>query len=112
MIYPGTMMEKYCREKNLVLNEACTGDTNAGIPHILFPPKVTKRLRNICKLATLFVKYKIDEKWMRALIDIDFDDETSKALSAVRYSECIIDRLKSKGQAILDEIIRTTKLRY
>ena len=112
MIYPGTFMEKYCKEKRIVLNKACTGDTNTGIPHILFPPEVTKRLRNICKLATLFVKYNIDEKWMRVLINIDFDDETSKVLSTVRYSECIIDRLKSNGQAILDEIMRTTKLRY
>jgi hypothetical protein len=112
MIYPGTAMEKYCMERGISLNEDCTEDTNSAIPHISFSPKITKRLRNICKLTTLFVKHNISEKWMRALVDIDFDDATSKELSTVRYFECIRDRLKSKGEEIFNEIIRSTKLRY
>ena len=112
MIYPGTTMEKYCRERNIQPNEACVGDTNAAIPNILFPPEITKQLRNICKLGTLFVKYNIDERWMRALINIDFDDETSRHLSMVRYYECVTDRLKEKGVKIFNDIMTTMKLRY
>lgn len=112
MIYPGTAIEKYCRQRNIKLNDACVGDTNAAIPHILFAPDVIKRLRNICKLGTLFVKYNIDERWIRALIDIDFDDETSRHLSMVRYYECVTDRLKEKGEQIFNDILATMKLRY
>ena len=112
MIYPGTAMEKYCRQRDIKLNDACVGDTNAAIPNILFAPDVTRRLRNICKLGTLFVKYNIDERWMKALIDIDFDDATSQHLSMVRYHDCVVDRLKEKGERIFNEILATMKLRY
>jgi len=112
MIYPGTAMEKYCRERNIKLNDECVGDTNTAIPNVLFSPEVTKRLRDICKLGTLFVKYNVDERWMRALINIDFDDETSRHLSMVRYYECVTDRLKEKGEQIFNEILATMNLRY
>ena len=112
MIYPGTEMEKYCRERNIQLNDACIGDTNSAIPNILFSPDVTRQLRNICKLGTLFIKYNIDERWIRALINIDFDDETSRHLSMVRYYECVTDRLKEKGEQIFNDILATMKLRY
>jgi radical SAM superfamily enzyme YgiQ (UPF0313 family) len=111
-IYPGTAIEKYCVEKGFTLNNTCTGDTNTGIPGIAFPPKVMKQIKNICKLATLFVKYGIDERWMRVLIDIDFDDQTSRHLSAVRYYECVTDRLGERGEQIFNEIVSTMRLRY
>jgi radical SAM superfamily enzyme YgiQ (UPF0313 family) len=115
MIYPGTAMEKLCVEKGFLKNNACNGDTNSGNPGLAFPEKITKQLRNICKLATLFVKYNISEKWMRALIDIDLDDAASKALATVRYFECVNDRLKGKDrqeEEIFQEIMRSTKIRY
>lgn len=115
MIYPGTKIEQICQEKGFAKNPASNGDTNSGVPGIAFSPRITKQLKNICKLATLFVKYSVSEKWMRALIDIDLDDETSRALSTVRYFECVSDRLKGEGQAeekIFEEIMRSTKIRY
>lgn len=115
MIYPGTAMEKLCEEKGFLRNAACNGDTNSGNPGLAFPVKTIKQLRNICKLATLFVKYNISERWMRALIDIDLDDEASKALATVRYFECVNDRLKGKDkkeEEVFEEIMRSTKIRY
>lgn len=112
MVYPGTAMERYCHQHNIQLNDACVGDTNSAIPNILFSPDVTKQLRNICKLGTLFIKYNIDERWIRALLDIDFDDETSQHLSMARYYECVTDRLAKKGEQIFNDILATMKLRY
>lgn len=111
-IYPGTALQKYCVEKGVAFSDACNGDTNTGISGIAFSPKVTRQIRNICKLATLFVKYGIDEKWMRALIDIDFDDQTSRHLSMVRYYECVTDRLEEKGEQIFNDILSSMQLRY
>lgn len=111
-IYPGTAIEKHCIKKGFVLNSAASGDTNTGISGISFSPEVTKRIRNICKLATLFVKYGIEERWMRPLIDIDFDDQASQGLSLARYYECVTDRLKEKGEEIFKDILKTMNLRY
>jgi len=115
MIYPGTAMEKLCEEKGFLKNAACNGDTNSGNTGLAFPGKTIKQIRNICKLATLFVKYNISERWMRALINIDLDDEASKALATVRYFECVNDRLKpknKKAKEVFEEIMRSTKIRY
>lgn len=111
-IYPGTVLEKYCCDSGILLNDACNGDTNSGLTGILFDDKTSKRLRNICKLATMFVKYGIDERWMRALIDVDFDDETSKQLSITRYHDCIVDRYDEKGEEFFNKIIAETRMSY
>ena len=112
MVYPGTGIEATCLERGIELNRECTGDTNTGIPHILFPPDVTRRLRNLCKFGTLFVKHNVDEQWMRALIDVEFDEETSRRLSMVRYHDCVVDRLGNKGEQIFRDILSGMKLRY
>jgi hypothetical protein len=87
-------------------------DTNTGLVDIKFDSLTEKRLRNICKLGTMFVKYNISEDWMRSLIDLDFDESTSKKLSEVRYKECIMDRIKLGGDKVFEEVIKVTNLRY
>ena len=111
-IYPGTNLEKYCKDNNIEINDACTGDTNTGIPNIKFSSQVTKRLRNLSKLGTFFVKYNIDEKWIRILMDVDFDIDISKEISMNRYYECVMDRLRDKGEEVFDKIKKTTIIRY
>ena len=112
MVYPGTAMERYCADRGIALNEDCSGDTNTGVPNISFPPVVVRRIRNLCKLATLFVKCGVEERWMRPLLDIEFDDETSRRLSMARYYECVTDRLKQRGKEIFDQILSGMNLRY
>jgi len=108
MIYPGTKLSKM----GLPLNEDCSGDTNNAICGIKFSDDVQKKLRNICKLATFFVKYNIDERWIRALIKMDFDEEVSQGLSMLRYRECVVDRLGDKGERIFNDILSTMRLRF
>jgi radical SAM superfamily enzyme YgiQ (UPF0313 family) len=112
MVYPGTKIDKYIKSNGKLLYEKCDGDTNSGIPNIKFNEIETKQLKNICKLATLFVKYNIDENWMKVLINIDFDENTSKELSMERYYECVVDRLGEKGKQLFNEIQKTMKLRF
>ena len=112
MIYPGTTIEKYCEENDIPLNDDCGGDTNSAIPRISFTPTTVKQLRNICKLGTLFVKYNVGERWMRALINLDFDETTSQQLSMVRYHDCVVDRLEEKGEELFEQIITGMNLRY
>jgi len=111
-IYPGTVMEKYCSENNLVLSDQSMGDTNTGIPGIAFSEDDTKKMRNICKLATFFVKYSIDERWMRILLSADFSENASQSISMGKYYECVVDRLGDKGRELFDEIQRGMKLVY
>ena len=110
MVYPNTKMELICRD--FPLRKSCSGDTNSALTAIHFSPIVTKQLRNICKLGTLFVKFNIDENWIRALINVDFDDSTSKDLSIVRYHDCVVDRLKEEGESVFRRVLSTTNVRY
>jgi radical SAM superfamily enzyme YgiQ (UPF0313 family) len=111
-IYPGTGIRQYAIDNGYTLNETCSGDTNTGISGIAFDVLTTKHLRNICKLATMFVEYGVEERWMRALIDIDFTDEASRNLSIVRYHDCVVDRLKEKGEQIYNDILKDMNIRY
>jgi radical SAM superfamily enzyme YgiQ (UPF0313 family) len=109
-IYPNTRMEKYCLENKFFLND-CEGDTNTGESAINFGTKVNNRIKNICKLATMVVKYGIERKWLEALLDIELD-ESSEALSLARYFECIKDRLPEKAENLYESITRTMHLRH
>lgn len=109
-IYPTTQLEKYCIGSDIKINRQCNGDTNTGVTGIAFTVEVEKVIKNICKLATLFVKFNIDEKWMRALLKVNYDDETSKHLSVARYQDCVEDRLHDDN--VFETIIKETNLRY
>jgi radical SAM superfamily enzyme YgiQ (UPF0313 family) len=110
-VYPNTAMERYVEDKGYALNEECTGDTSSGLSAIDFGPVVNNRIRNICKLATLVIKYDIPVRWLEAMLDIELGD-SSKPMSLVRYYECIKDRLPSKADGIYDDIVAGMNLRY
>ena len=112
MIYPGTKMNDYCRDNGFELNKDCNGDTNSATCAINFSPSVNKKLYNICKLATFFVKYNLDEMLIRALINIDIDDDASQQLSMLRYRECVVDRLGALGDSIFDSILKGMNLKF
>jgi len=111
-VYPRTEIKKYCDKNGFGFHNTNKKDTNTGVVDIRFDSLTTKRLKNICKLGTMFVKYNISEEWMRALIDVDFDDDTSKKLSGVRYKECLSDRIKDATPNDINKIITNTNLRY
>ena len=109
-IYPNTRIEKYCLDNKFFLNDECIGDTNSGLPGINFGMKINNRLKNICKLATMAVKYGIERKWLEAMLDMDLEDASEK-MSLVRYFECIKDRLPEKAEKLFGEITATMHLR-
>jgi radical SAM superfamily enzyme YgiQ (UPF0313 family) len=110
-IYPNTRIEKYCLENNFFLNDEVEGDTNSGMCGINFGMKNNHRLRNICKLATMAVKFGIERKWIEVLLEADISDASEK-LSMVRYFECVKDRLPNQADKIFNSITATMHLRH
>jgi radical SAM superfamily enzyme YgiQ (UPF0313 family) len=110
-VYPNTRMERYCKDNGYILNENCLGDTNSGLPGIDFGDKINKQIVNICKLATMVIKYGIDRKWLISMLDINLF-EASKSMSLQRYYECIKDRLPDKADSIFNSIIQNMNVRY
>ena len=133
-IYPHTHIKEISESRGFKINENCTGDTNTGVGGLLFPPEIEKKLKNICKFGTLYVKGnldnywksallkegkydlvndKIDERWLEKALETDFSSETSMMLSMARYHDCVIDRLgKIKGEEVFNKILKTTNIRY
>lgn len=111
-VYPKSEIRCYCENNNFFFHNGNKKDTNNGAVDIKFDEVTIKRLKNICKLGTMFVKYNISEEWIRVLIDIDFDDDTSKRLSEVRYKECLADRIRDATPNDINKIIENTKIRY
>jgi radical SAM superfamily enzyme YgiQ (UPF0313 family) len=110
-IYNGTELYRYCIDNGIELNPNCNGDTNSGIPAVKFDTLTERRIRNICKLATMIVKYGIDKEWYLPLLDIEYDQDISKQLSMIRYKNCIRDRLGNKGIAIFNDIVKNMNIR-
>jgi radical SAM superfamily enzyme YgiQ (UPF0313 family) len=110
-IYPDTALEQYLKDKGYLLNPECAGDTNSGLPAIDFGDTDNNRIRNICKLATMVVKYNISNQWLEAMMDLDLC-ASSQAMSLVRYYECIRDRLPDKADKIFNDIVKGMNIRY
>jgi radical SAM superfamily enzyme YgiQ (UPF0313 family) len=110
-IYPNTALERLLKTSGRALNPECTGDTSSGLAALDFGPAVNNRIRNICKLGTMVVKYNISNQWFEAMLDVDLG-AASRPLSLVRYFECIKDRLPDKAEAIFDSIVKGMNLRY
>lgn len=109
-IYPNTAMQRYCLARGWRMNQH-EGDTNSGLPGIDFGYTINNQLRNICKLATMAVKFGVSKDWLRAMLDVDLS-EASKDLSMIRYKECVMERLPNNGSEVFDNITRTTNVRY
>ena len=110
-VYPNTAIEQYLKDNMYLLNAECNGDTNSGLPAIDFGHPVNNRIRNICKLATMVVKYNISNQWLEAMMDLDLS-ASSQPMSLVRYYECIRDRLPDKADKIFNEIVKGMNVRY
>lgn len=110
-IYPNTILEQHVKDNAYSLNAECTGDTNSGLPAIDFGHVVNNRIRNICKLATMVIKYHIPIQWLEAMMDLDLS-ASSQQMSLVRYYECIKDRLPDKADKIFNDIVKGMNVRY
>ena len=112
MLYPGTALHKWCLENNVPLREDCTFDFYSGIGSVKFPPAIQHKITTIAKLASFFVKYNVDERWMRVLIEMDLTDDAAKAASEAAYYESLRFRLGEKVDQEFEDILAKTHFRY
>ena len=113
MLYPGTALHKWCVDNNIPMNEECTFEWYSGVGSIKFEdPLVHKRMHNLSKLATFFIKYNIEERWMRALIDVDIPLDASKGISQNNYLEALTARMGGKAEEDFEETLSYMNFRF
>lgn len=112
MLYPGTQLYEWCRSRNIALNEACEYEWYTGEGSIKFPPEIARKIKNITKMATMFVKYNLDERWIRAFIEMELTESASKQLAECQLLESLIFRQGKEAIKDFDKVLSTTYLRY
>jgi radical SAM superfamily enzyme YgiQ (UPF0313 family) len=106
MLYPGTALWEKAKKAGIPLSEACEFEWHSGEGSIKFDPLTMKRIKNMTKMATMFIKYDMSERWMRALMDMDLTDSSSKQLSECQYLESLVFRLGSGIEEEFDDILK------
>jgi len=112
MLYPGTQLWRKSMEAGIPLNDACEFEWHSGEGSIKFDSVTQKRIKNMTKMTTMFIKYNMSERWMRALIDMDITEESSKQLSECQYLESLIFRLGDEIEEHFDEILEGMNFKY
>jgi len=112
MLYPGTALQKWCLKNNIAIRDDCTYECYGGVGSIRFDPEIQKKITNISKLAAFFVKYNVDERWMRTLIEIDLNDTASRRIAESTYYESLRFKLGDQIDQEFDQILANTKFRY
>jgi radical SAM superfamily enzyme YgiQ (UPF0313 family) len=112
MLYPGTALQNWCLKNNIAIRDDCTYECYGGVGSIRFEPKIQKKITNISKLAAFFVKYNVEERWMRALIEMELNDAASKRISESTYYESLRVKLGDQIDQEFDQILANTKFRY
>ena len=111
MLYPGTALYKKCVEDK-VTRDDCSYECYGGDGSIHFDPDTQKKIRNIAKMATFFVKYNVDERWMRALIEADLNDTAARRISETNYYESLRFQLGDQVDREFDKILANTRFKY
>ena len=112
MLYPGTELYNKAMKSGIPLSEACEFEWHSGEGSVKFDPLTMKRIKNMSKLATMFIKYDMNERWMRALMDMDLNDSSSKQLSECQYLESLTFRLGDNIEKEFDEILKGMHFKY
>jgi len=112
MLFPGTALARMCAEKGIEMNEACEFEFFRGVGSIKFDQDTTKKIRNLTKLGHFFIKNRVDERWIRAMIEMEIDETAARKIAECNYGDSI---LFYEGESVaenLDEILATANLRY
>ncbi len=112
MLYPGTELHKKAMRAKIPLSEACEFEWHSGEGSVKFDPLTMKRIRNMTKMATMFIKYDMNERWMRALMDMDLNESSSKQLSECQYLESLTFRLGDGIEKEFDSILKGMNFKY
>ena len=112
MLYPGTALYKHCKDNGIPMNEDCSFEWYGGIGSIKFDPETERRLRNLSKLATFFIKYNVEERWMRAMMEMNLTEDASRAVSENNYLESLIFRLGPEAESSFAEVLTYTNFRF
>ena len=112
MLYPGTELHKKAMRAKIPLSEACDFEWHSGEGSVKFDPLTMKRIKNMSKLATMFIKYDMNERWMRALMDMDLNESSSKQLSECQYLESLVFRLGNNIEHEFNDILKGMNFKY
>ena len=112
MLYPGTSLWEKAKKAKIPLSEACEFEWHSGEGSVKFDPLTMKRIKNMTKMATMFIKYDMSERWMRALLDIELTDTSSRQLGECQYLESLKFRLGDKIEEEFDDILKGIHFKY
>ena len=112
MLYPGTALYEKAMKAKIPLSEACEFEWHTGEGSVKFDPLTMKRIKNMTKMATMFIKYDMSENWMKALLDVDLTDSSSKQLSECQYYESLVFRLGENIKSEFGDILKGIQLKY
>ena len=112
MLYPGTQLWKKSMEAGVPLNDACEFEWHSGEGSVKFDPITQRRIKNMTKMATMFIKYNMSERWMRALMDMEITEDASKQLSECQYLESLTFRLGDDVEENFSEILEGMAFKY
>jgi radical SAM superfamily enzyme YgiQ (UPF0313 family) len=113
MLYPGTSLWDKAMKAGIPLNDACEFQWWTGEGSVKFDPLTMKRIKNITKMTTMFVNYQMDERWMRALIDMDLNETASRQFNECIYYESLMFRMGKKFvEKEFDNIMKGIHFKY
>lgn len=110
MLYPGTRLTKWCTENNIPLNSECQFNWYSGVGSIKFDSDTNKKIRNLTKLGNFFITHKVSERWIRALIETDINDDAARCIAQCNYFDSLVHH--GKNEKAIEKIIKGIKLYF
>ena len=100
ILFPGTKLFNDCIKHNIPTREAWNKLLYNGEGSVIFNDSIENKLKNITKMAGMFVKFAITKDWMEALIETNLNDIASKKLSECSYKDSVRFRLDITNEEI------------
>jgi len=110
MLYPGTKLTAWCVQQGIPLNEECQFNFYGGVGSLKFDADTAKKLRNLTKLGSFFITHNIPEYWIRALIEVDIDNEAAHLIAKCNFQDSLCHHGKTDEE--IRKILAQVSLYY
>jgi len=112
LIFPGTALYNKFQNEGIRFSDPKSPFIHSGYTSVLYDKKTMEKIRKLTKLSHLFVSHKIDIRYMRALLELDMDDNSAFDISKANFFISQRYKYGEEGEKLAEERMRNMEFYY
>jgi len=112
LIFPGTALYNKFQNEGIRFSDPKSPFIHSGYTSVLYDKTTREKIRKLTKLSNMFVSHKIDIRYMRALLELDMDDNSAFDISKANFFISQRYKYGEEGEHLAEERMRNMDFYY